>query len=751
MPQKNKTIKFISFLLIISILLPSVLLSTPKQAKALLGVPVEDFITEVESFKNRVLNYFNLGSTVTNTATTLKDWAQTVLEQILKMIAKRLLAEMTQSTINWINSGFHGSPLFLENSDSFFKDIAKNEVRNLVDMIGYDTFNFPFGRETALNVISSYKRQLYDNSRYTLSKVINDPEFLVQYRNDFDYGGWNGFLINTQYPQNNYLGFEMIVKENLASRLEGTLKAPAEEVREKLQQGLGFLSPKTCETNPKYNNGMNEFVRPKQYKIPNQKRNPDGTWEDYSDYRKRVEEGEKKWKEENTCLREDGTSGLVATTPGSVAANQVFSALETPFLETALDGALGNSLAAIFDALLGKFLEVGLNSMSDAFGGGGGGGGRGGSDNWSYDDPLGDPVTLDDDTYVPGTSTGLDIPTNVSVRVGQTTSAPISGGSGEYRIKATPDSGVATAKIDTSGATGAKLSVTGVGAGTTEVKIGNSSGPELDTIIRIEVSALGALAIIPTNCTSTVSPDNACVSTRVSTTFSARIDGGTAPYSIRTPSDETIAITSFADNYIIISGVNAGETFVKIKDATGEEKRIDIKITSQEELNVQQEVSVAVGQEVTVTIDGGMKPYSIESVSGGGATVKISGTDSSKLIITGVAENQTTGVIIKDSSTPGKQTSITITTTDKPTTLKADPSTYISMHRNQTASVTISGGTPPYTMGLRSGDFRKLRSSSLVDGVLTVVANNEDRTTWVEINDSATPAAAITIDIYVRD
>src|SRR3989344_3271371 len=489
MSKENKTTKLISFILIISILLPNVLLSRPKQAEAQ-GVLVDDIVVRIKTALTAALEKLNLASTLTNTATTLKDWAQTVLEQILKMIAKRLLAEMTQSTINWINSGFHGAPLFLENPDSFFKDIAKNEVRNLVDMIGYDTFHFPFGRETALGVIDSYKSQLYENSQYTLSKVINDPDLLVRYRNDFNYGGWNGFLINTQYPQNNYLGFQMIVQENLASRLEGVFQAPAEKVRDALQQGMGFLSPQTCPDNPKYNNGINEFVRPK-FKGPTM-----DPGESNDDFMNRYNKAAEEWEKENYCPR------LVNTTPGSVAANQVFSALETPFLQTALD------------------------------------------------DPLGNPVTLDD--YPSDAPATLNIPTNVSIRVGQTTSAPISGGSGDYNIKTAPDSGIATAKIDSSGTSGAKLSITGVASGTTEVTVEDSSDSEITATIRIEVNAIGALAIIPTNCTSTIDINNACISTNVSNIFSARIDGGTGPYNISAYPNQNIAIATFASNSLVI-------------------------------------------------------------------------------------------------------------------------------------------------------------------------------------------------------
>jgi len=36
---------------------------------------------------------------------------------------------------------------------------------------------------------------------YFGAKVINDPDLLLGYQNDFNVGGWNGFLVTRQYPQ----------------------------------------------------------------------------------------------------------------------------------------------------------------------------------------------------------------------------------------------------------------------------------------------------------------------------------------------------------------------------------------------------------------------------------------------------------------------------------------------------------------------------------------------------------------------
>lgn len=361
MTVKNKTKKLISSLFIVLILLPAVLFSFPKKGHALWGAgdvgtnPIGD----ASSGASAVSNASTAASSASELALKLKDVAIYVGEQLLKAAAKRVLAEMTKSIINWINDGFHGSPLFLENPQSFFNDIAKSELKTMVDMFGYDALRYPFGKQFALNAINSYKSQLATNAQYTLSTVMNSAQ-LSLYQNNFNYGGWNGFLINTQYPQNNYLGFQMLATEELARRVQGTAQNAAGKVQSLLQQGAGFLSPQTCPSNPEYNNGYNEFNRPSFDEAKYRQENP------YP-----IDEGEKKqwetnranakaeWAKKNTC-----PGGLVNTTPGSIAKDQIASALNAPILQTALDGALGNSLSAIFDALINKFIGDGLNALA---------------------------------------------------------------------------------------------------------------------------------------------------------------------------------------------------------------------------------------------------------------------------------------------------------------------------------------------------------------------------------------------------
>ncbi|MFA5792011.1 MAG: hypothetical protein WC884_03170 [Candidatus Paceibacterota bacterium] len=386
MISKNKTIKFISALLIFSILAPSILFSRPKKVEALW--PVADvgpkaWIRTIFSGTTSVASSTSAIANTTNTAISIKNVMLEILRQAIMVVQRRLLQELTKSTINWINSGFHGAPLFLENPGSFFRDIAKYEIRTMVDIFGYDLTRFPFGKDFALNTINSYKNTLENNAAYTLSKVMTDPVLLHNYQNNFNVGGWNAFLINTQYPQNNYLGFQMIATEALARKVQGTVQNNAQKVQTTLQQGMGFLSPQTCPSNPEYNKVMaNAFQRPSfqskiefvppdytQYDnvdgsiIPEDPNNPIDKLAIERAARAKFDADKIKekadWTKANTC-----PGGLVATTPGSVVANQITSAMGSQFRQSELAAALGNSISSILDALLNKFMGDGLSALS---------------------------------------------------------------------------------------------------------------------------------------------------------------------------------------------------------------------------------------------------------------------------------------------------------------------------------------------------------------------------------------------------
>ncbi len=476
MTLKNK--KLISTLLII-LIIPTILFSVPRKADAqFVSNPfVFDIPTEI---------------------TTAKSLLETILAQVIMAIEKKLLQQLTQSTVNWINSGFHGNPLYVQNPDSFFKDIAKYEVKNLVNMIGYDPLQ-PFGKSFALNAINAYKAQTADNLQYSLGKVINDPALLDSYRNNFYTGGWNGFLINTQYPQNNYLGYTMLVTDQLARQLAGTTQNAAQKIQTALQQGQGFLSPQTCPSNPNYNNGVNEFRQPtfdetafntqwfKDHPTP-LACDADCTTRSEQAYKDAYDAAWTAWSNKSYC-----PGGLVSTTPGLVVANQITSAMSSTFRQSELGAALGNSIGSILDALVNHFLDKGLNGLSNVVNT------APEPDTWSYyGNTLG---TYGTNINTGGSGSTTTTPTStapvadfnnpsgtpsLSVGFGSVENVMLSHGTAPYAIITQPDATMAVGYISES-----TLMVSGTGtiSGQTSIVVEDSSLPAKTITIPITATA----------------------------------------------------------------------------------------------------------------------------------------------------------------------------------------------------------------------------------------------------------------------
>ncbi|HEY4494118.1 MAG TPA: hypothetical protein VJB95_01660, partial [Candidatus Paceibacterota bacterium] len=406
MTSGNKTTKFIISLLIIAVIFPTVLFSRPKKTEATFGW-ISDFFAPL-IHGTTAITAINTG---TQTSISLKNLAKEILKEVARAVARRALAAMTQSTINWINSGFHGQPLFVENPKSFFKDIAKTEIKDIIDIVGYDRLRFPFGRATALNTIASYKRGFEQNAQYTLSNVIKDATLLDSYRNNFYVGGWNGFLINTQYPQNNYIGYQLLYNEELARRLDGTIQNTAATVATTLQQGMGFLSPEVCDTNPLYNNLQNQFNRPRWNQSEYDRNNwfppnediTSGEFQLYEEeYQQELQKAKAEWAKTNDC-----PGNLRATTPGSVVAASINKALGGP-QDLAIGGVnYGNSLSAIFDALLNKFIGDGLSKLASTINSP-----TPNEDNWDFE---GNTLGVADPSGVSTLSNWLDTPDEVIV------------------------------------------------------------------------------------------------------------------------------------------------------------------------------------------------------------------------------------------------------------------------------------------------------------------------------------------------
>lgn len=168
------------------------------------------------------------------------------IASIGRLITKMLLQKLTLSTVNWINSGYDGSPSFVQDPGKFFKAIADNEILQFgIEINGISPFSKNWMRNNALAV----QRKFADNARYSLNELIQqtNPEYSAEtFSQNFSAGGWDAWTALTQVPANNPLGFKLLADNEIQKRLEGVSQSVARNTRDALQAANGFLGDQRC-------------------------------------------------------------------------------------------------------------------------------------------------------------------------------------------------------------------------------------------------------------------------------------------------------------------------------------------------------------------------------------------------------------------------------------------------------------------------------------------------------------------------
>ena len=271
--------------------------------------------------------------------TTIKGYC---LDAVAIQLSKLALKKFTESTVNWINTGFKGSPLYVKNPASFFKSIADDEVANL--SISIQGAGSPFGKDLARNLLLSYKQTLDSSVKYNLDQLTGTN--IENYNVNFSVGGWDTWLVQTQLPQNNPLGATFVASDYLSQKLSGTAQSKADEVKEEISQGMGFMGIKKC-------------VEPKTYEDP-----PQG-WS-IEDANAIIQNPSSSVSEVTEALSELDMyvcKRWETQTPGNVIASKLNLDLGTGTRQAELSDQLNESVAAIFDALTSQLINKGLSAL----------------------------------------------------------------------------------------------------------------------------------------------------------------------------------------------------------------------------------------------------------------------------------------------------------------------------------------------------------------------------------------------------
>ncbi|MES2749148.1 MAG: hypothetical protein V4606_02020 [Patescibacteria group bacterium] len=174
---------------------------------------------------------------------------ETVLDGIGWAIAKQMVSSMTRSLINWINSGFEGSPAFITDLNAFLLDAldtaAGEYIRSLGGIGEFICSPFRLDVQAALSVSYAQARSGMPSGPTApacrLSDIANNIEGFFAGVSD---GGWGEWLDVTSSPQNTPYGAYLEAQ----ARLNIKLKNEAGQEIEVASWGDGFLSKKICET-----------------------------------------------------------------------------------------------------------------------------------------------------------------------------------------------------------------------------------------------------------------------------------------------------------------------------------------------------------------------------------------------------------------------------------------------------------------------------------------------------------------------
>jgi hypothetical protein len=183
---------------------------------------------------------------ITANATASSWYKENVLDGLAWAFAKQVISQMTTSIINWINSGFKGSPNFVTDLEGFLLNIADQTIGSYIQELG-GPLSFicsPFQLDIRIALTTNYVQAREGQvPSCTLSGALANIESFVA--GNFEDGGWEAWFKITSQPQTYTPYGNLLAAEAQAS--VRILNAQGQETKI-LDFGAGFLSTSICET-----------------------------------------------------------------------------------------------------------------------------------------------------------------------------------------------------------------------------------------------------------------------------------------------------------------------------------------------------------------------------------------------------------------------------------------------------------------------------------------------------------------------
>ncbi len=187
-----------------------------------------------------------LGTALKTASLELKEY---VLDGLVWTIANMAIESISTSIVRWINSGFEGSPAFVQDLKGHFSQLEGEILGKYLNEIGAGFLCSPFADkikrslEIQLAVSQSGGRNAKEAlfrkaNQCTLDDVLSSLDTTIeQFQDDFSQGGWPAFITMTQ-SKNNEVGAYLIVRNELFRRQGEATQLSSTE----LSFGNGFMS-----------------------------------------------------------------------------------------------------------------------------------------------------------------------------------------------------------------------------------------------------------------------------------------------------------------------------------------------------------------------------------------------------------------------------------------------------------------------------------------------------------------------------
>ncbi len=297
-----------------------------------------------------------LSSATSAFATYSLEFKAFVLDTLATTLAKQLIRSLTASVVNWINSGFEGSPSFVTNPGSFFLDVADQITGAFLAKAGGPLTELcsPFSIDIRIALAFKYHPNIQKKYTCTLGAIIKNSKNAVQGASingftagDFRQGGWPAFVSLTTQPQNNVYGAYFEADSELSLRVA---KAQLQQ-KDEIGAGRGFLSWRDRGCLKKQEQAKKNYYteRPDQ-----------GTGEGDYTGPERDYEGSGETANALKATPQD----CPINTPGSVIVSSLETTINSPQLELALVDSINEIVSALAAQLVTRTLQGGLRALS---------------------------------------------------------------------------------------------------------------------------------------------------------------------------------------------------------------------------------------------------------------------------------------------------------------------------------------------------------------------------------------------------